>query len=76
MSNEDGTIWITFNGEIYNFKQLRARLQQKGHAFKSHSDMETIIHLYEEEGVDCVRSLRGMFAFCIYDSTRQLLFLA
>src|SRR5438552_7270450 len=76
MSNEDGTIWITFNGEIYNFKQLRARLLLKGHTFKSHSDVETIIHLYEDEGVDCVQRLRGMFAFCIYDSPRQRLFLA
>src|SRR2546425_584379 len=76
MSNENGDVWITFNGEIYNFTALRENLLAKGHIFKSHSDVETILHLYEEEGTDCVRSLRGMFAFCIYDTKRQLLFLA
>ncbi|HVI10012.1 MAG TPA: asparagine synthase (glutamine-hydrolyzing) [Candidatus Binatia bacterium] len=67
MSNEDGSIWITFNGEIYNFAELRRELESKGHQFSSHTDTETIIHLYEEEGIDCVRRLNGMFAFAICD---------
>ncbi|MDP2923737.1 MAG: asparagine synthase (glutamine-hydrolyzing) [Candidatus Omnitrophota bacterium] len=76
MSNEDGTIWIVFNGMIYNFKELKEGLESKGHRFKSHSDTETIIHLYEEVGIDCVKSLRGMFAFAIWDSKRKELILA
>jgi asparagine synthase (glutamine-hydrolysing) len=76
MSNEDGSIWIVFNGEIYNFEELRTELQGKGHVFTSHTDTETIIHLYEEEGTDCPTRLRGMFAFAIWDSIRQRLFIA
>lgn len=76
MSNEDGSIWIVFNGEIYNFKELRMELQGKGHVFTSHTDTETIIHLYEEEDTDCLNRLRGMFAFAIWDSTKQRLFIA
>jgi len=76
MSNEDKTIWIVFNGEIYNFQELRKVLEDKGHKFISHSDTEVIIHLYEEEGVDCVKRLLGMFAFAIWDSTNKLLLLA
>lgn len=76
MSNEDGTIWIVFNGEVFNFKSLRDTLIQKGHKFKTASDTETILHLYEENGADCVKSLNGMFAFAIWDKTRDRLFLA
>lgn len=76
MSNEDGSLWIVFNGEIYNFPELRETLMAKGHLFKTSSDTETILHLYEEEGMECVTHLRGMFAFAIWDSPRRRLFLA
>jgi asparagine synthase (glutamine-hydrolysing) len=76
MCNEDGSIWLTFNGEIYNYLALRAELEGRGHVFRSHSDSETIIHAYEEWGTDCVRRLRGIFAFGIYDSLKRALFLA
>ena len=75
MSNEDGTIWVVFNGEIYNYKSLRERLNQKGHVFKSDSDTEVIIHLYEEKGIDCVHDLEGMFAFALWDEKEERLFL-
>ena len=75
MANEDGTIWITFNGEIYNFKELRKGLTA-GHQFRTKSDTEVILHLYEEMGESCVKELRGMFAFAIYDSARRRLLLA
>ncbi len=67
MSNEDGTVWITFNGEIYNFSELRNELRAKGHVFRSNTDTEVIIHLYEELGVSCLERLNGMFAFGIWD---------
>ena len=67
MCNEDGTVWITYNGEIYNFGELRRELEGKGHRFASHTDTEVIVHLYEEEGPECVRRLSGMFAFAICD---------
>ncbi len=78
MSNEDGTVWITYNGEIYNFADLRRELEGKGHRFASNTDTEVIVHLYEEEGVDCVRRLNGMFAFAISDlrESTPLLFIA
>lgn len=76
ISNEDGTIWIVFNGEIYNFAELRADLLARGHKFQTRSDTETIIHLYEEEGERCVERLRGMFGFAIYDQNKRKLFLA
>ena len=76
MTNEDETVWIVFNGEIYNFAALRDRLQAKGHVFCSQSDTEVIIHAYEEFGPDCVKELRGMFAFAIWDAKRRRLFVA
>jgi asparagine synthase (glutamine-hydrolysing) len=76
MCNEDGTIWITYNGEVYNHAGLRAELEAKGHVYRSHTDTETIVHLYEEEGPRCVERLQGMFAFAIWDARRRELFLA
>ncbi|MFH1963093.1 MAG: asparagine synthase (glutamine-hydrolyzing) [bacterium] len=76
MSNEDGTIWITYNGEIYNYNELRTQLLQKGHRFETNTDTEVIIHLYEEVGEECVHSLRGMFAFVIWDKNQRKLFAA
>src|SRR5260370_1763995 len=67
MCNEDRTVWITYNGEIYNFAELRRDLAMKGHGFASETDTEVIIHLYEQEGPDCVKRLNGMFAFGICD---------
>jgi len=74
--NEDGTIGVVFNGEIYNFQELRTELEAKGHRFKTHSDTETIVHLYEDMGVDCVQKLSGMFAFSLWDEKKERLFLA
>src|SRR5258708_2993189 len=74
MSNEDGNLWIVFNGEIYNHVELRSVLQQCGHHYSTASDTETILHLYEEYGDDCVHHLRGMFAFAIWDEARKKLF--
>ncbi len=76
LSNEDGTIWIVFNGEIYNFLELRQELIRKGHIFKTDTDTETIVHLYEEMGNQCVTRLRGMFSFAIWDEKKQTLFCA
>jgi len=76
MSNEDGTLWIVFNGEIYNFGDLRPRLEGKGHRFRSRTDTETVLHLFEEEGPACVERLRGMFALAIWDAKSRGLFLA
>jgi len=76
ISNEDGTLWIVFNGEIYNHLSLRDQLVARGHRYGSKSDTETIVHLYEEYGSECVWHLRGMFAFAIWDSVRKKLFLA
>jgi asparagine synthase (glutamine-hydrolysing) len=76
LSNEDGTVWIVFNGEIYNYQTLRHDLIAKGHVFKTQSDTEVIVHLYEEYGTDCVQKLRGMFAFAVWDRVRRALFLA
>lgn len=76
LANEDKTIWVILNGEIYNYKDLRLELDKKGHVFTSHSDTEVIVHLYEEEGEDCVKSLAGMFAFAIWDVKKKLLLLA
>jgi asparagine synthase (glutamine-hydrolysing) len=76
LCNEDGTIWITFNGEIYNYRELRSRLEALGHVFRTNSDTETIVHAYEEWKQDCLSRLRGMFAFAIVDTTARELFLA
>jgi asparagine synthase (glutamine-hydrolysing) len=76
LCNEDGTVWITFNGEIFNHDELRDELIAKGHRFKTRSDTEVIVHLYEEEGIDCPKRLRGQFAFGIWDGPRQRLMLA
>jgi asparagine synthase (glutamine-hydrolysing) len=76
MSNEDGSVWITYNGEVYNHAALRAELEAKGHRYRSSTDTETIVHLYEEEGPRCVERLEGMFAFAIWDKRRRELFLA
>lgn len=76
MANEDETVWIIFNGEIYNFQELRAALLARGHRFRTHSDTEVIVHLYEEHGNECVKHLRGMFAFAIWDRCARRLFLA
>jgi asparagine synthase (glutamine-hydrolysing) len=76
LSNEDHTLWIVFNGEIYNFQPLREELLGKGHVFRTRSDTETIIHAYEEWGTDCLKRLRGMFAFAIWDSQKKEVFLA
>jgi asparagine synthase (glutamine-hydrolysing) len=76
LSNEDGTIWIVFNGEIYNYQELRPFLLSKGHTFKTQTDTEVIVHLYEELGPKCLEKLRGMFAFAIWDEKSNRLFLA
>ena len=75
MSNEDGSIQMVFNGEIYDFKTLRKELEQSGHNFTSQTDCEVIIHLYEKEGIECIKKLNGMFAFALWDSKNQTLFL-
>ena len=71
-----GSVWIVFNGEIYNHQDLRKDLESRGHRYRTKSDTETIVHLYEEYGRDCVEHLRGMFAFAIWDRTKRSLFLA
>src|SRR3989338_3983980 len=76
MCNEDKTIWLVFNGEIYNFLDLKPELIKNGHSFKSASDTEVLIHLYEEYGEDCLRFLNGMFAFALWDSRKNMLFAA
>jgi asparagine synthase (glutamine-hydrolysing) len=76
VTNEDGTIWLVYNGEIYNHRELRKHLETHGHHFRSRSDTETIVHLYEQYGRDCVNHLRGMFAFALWDTDKRCLFAA
>src|SRR5689334_13443047 len=74
--NEDRTVWVVFNGEVYNFKSLRVTLERQGHRFYTDTDTEVIVHLYEQYGESCVDRLRGMFAFAIWDDRRKTLLLA
>lgn len=76
LANEDKTVWAVLNGEIYNYKDLRKELEKRGHKFTSYSDTEVLVHLYEEKGPECVKSLVGMFAFGIWDPKERLLLLA
>ncbi|MDB4868436.1 MAG: asparagine synthase [Cohnella sp.] len=76
MPNEDQSMWLVFNGEIYNYKSLRSLLENKGHLFRTQTDSEVILHLYEEHGEDCLSYLRGMFSFAIWDRQKQRLFAA
>jgi len=76
MHNEDETVWVTFNGELYNYKELRKKLEEKGHRFFSNTDTEVIVHAYEAYGYDCVKLFNGMFAFGLYDTKKRILFLA
>ena len=76
VSNEDGTVWVVFNGEIYNYRELRREMQGRGHVFSTQGDTETIVHLYEEYGDRCVDHLRGMFAFALWDERQRRLLVA
>ena len=73
--NEDRTVWVVFNGEIYNFRELRKELESQGHRFRTQTDTEVIVHLYEDLGSDCVHKLRGMFAFALFDERHRRLLL-
>ncbi|MGH3111025.1 MAG: asparagine synthetase B family protein, partial [Gaiellaceae bacterium] len=76
IANEDGSVQLVFNGEIYNFRELRAQLEQRGHRFSTNADTEVIVHLYEEHGAGCTSHLNGMFAFALWDEARRELLLA
>src|SRR5918999_1565178 len=75
LANEDGTVWVTYNGEIYNHATVRQTLEAAGHRYRTRSDTETIVHAYEEWGDDCVHRFRGMFAFAIWDQPKRRLLL-
>jgi len=76
MCNEKGDIWIVYNGEIYNFEKIKDDLKIKGHKFKSDTDTEVVLHAYEEYGFNCLNKFNGMWAFCLYDLNKKILFLA
>ena len=76
VSNEDASVWVVFNGEIYNYQALRDELEELGHVFSTRSDTETIVHLYEEYGKRLVHHLRGMFAFALWDERKRRLLIA
>lgn len=76
LCNEDGSVWVTFNGEIFNYVELRPELETRGHRFRTHSDTEVIVHAYEEYGPDCVQHFNGQFAFVIYDRNNEKIFAA
>jgi asparagine synthase (glutamine-hydrolysing) len=76
IANEDESVWLTLNGEIYNYRELREELESKGHRFRSHSDSEVVVHLYEESGAQCLEKLKGMFAFALWDRKQKALLLA
>src|SRR6266536_5701791 len=76
ISNEDGTLWIVFNGEIFNYLELRPELEGRGHRFATKCDTEVILHAFEEFGPDCVQRFNGQFAFAIWDARKRVLFLA
>src|SRR4029078_6235219 len=76
ISNEDNTVTIVFNGEIYKYRELQAELKTRGNQFRTNSDTETVVHAYEEFGTSCVDHLRGMFAFAIWDERKQKLFIS
>src|SRR3990172_5478437 len=76
MSNEDGQVWVAYNGELFNFLDLRPDLEAKGHVFRSRTDTEVLIHLYEERGIDCLSALNGMFGLALWDAAEQRLLLA
>ncbi len=76
MANEDKTVWIVFNGEVYNYRELKRELANKGHKFYSDTDTETVVHLYEEYGTDCLQHIRGMFAFAVWDEKNRIIFAA